>query len=283
MNIKSLNKQFTVTDIQGEPAKPRIQKHLDELALRLPSEKPAAPSYAESQETEPKGKESHEEINSDGPKRLNLPPKSESTKTQSSPSTSLHVGSRSSIGSIGSIRYCHHNSASQRSLPHSTISEKIYPLGLPQGSPKIGYVQERCDPCRAAAVERGEHVAASLPMNIEYGSQESQPDLLSLEAKARLDKWGRESMRRKCVFWSSIVVASLALMAMFVILSFHKSKKMARAGFTGSTTTVFFCVGAALWAKDRTMVEAFIAMNITIVYGIFLNGQIDVFLYNTSA
>lgn len=58
----------------------------------------------------------------------------------------------------------------------------------------------------------------------------------------------------------------------------YSNQNDARLGFTLSTTVIFFCVGAASWSTNGTLVEALIAMNIVIVYGIFLNGQIDGFL-----
>lgn len=116
--------------------------------------------------------------------------------------------------------------------------------------------------------------------NSNQDSPNYDPDVESLKHRAPLSKMGRLSKTRKCVMWMAIAVALLALLAMIFMLSFHSSKKMARAAFTGSTTVVFFCVSAVLWASERTLIETLIAMNIVIVYGIFLDGQIDVWLSN---
>lgn len=119
---------------------------------------------------------------------------------------------------------------------------------------------------------------APAPANTYEDTEKSQVDLESLRHRKVLSEMGRLSIRRKFVIITAVVVALIALLAMIFMLSFHSSKKMARAAFTGSTTVVFFCVSAVLWAAERTMVETLIAMNMVIVYGIFLNGQIDVWL-----
>lgn len=117
-----------------------------------------------------------------------------------------------------------------------------------------------------------------VPENAHRGTEKPQVDPESLESIERLRKRGSLSIRRRYTIGFAVFVALIALLLLVFMLSFQTSKTMTRAGFTASTTVVFFSVAAILWATDRTVVETLIAMNIVIVYGIFLNGQIDVFL-----
>lgn len=270
------------------------------------------------------GKGDDKKAISPAPERRVSPPASESASPQHSPSTSLRPGSRSSTGSLASVpisflpdgtaiwsgqQILQHDSRSQRSLPQSHQSGKdnfqhfqhdgqavsnggdqqslhLDSISVENSSPQSSHplANPPSHYSQTPVKERESQKHQALFSEKDCVSQKPLVDAESLKHEKRLVERGRLSSGRKVIIGFSIAVALLALLAMCLILYLHTSKKMARAGFTGVATTVFFCVAAVLWAADRTMVETLIAMNIVIVYGIFLNGQIDVFLnYDSTA
>lgn len=165
----------------------------------------------------------------------------------------------------------------QESAVQSTTSQYVDFPDLVHKDSNGGYKKGN-DGSSLGKSKRMESLPSLPPANTYHDTEKSQVDIESLRHRNLLSEMGRLSIRQKFVILTAVVVALVALLAMIFMLSFHSSKKMARAAFTGSTTVVFFCVSAVLWAAERTMVETLIAMNIVIVYGILLNGQIDVWL-----
>lgn len=123
----------------------------------------------------------------------------------------------------------------------------------------------------------GDSVSAGPPTSPVKGSTRL-PDPESTHHKAVLEKRGRLSKTRNIVVAVSVVLGLLAFIAMVAVLGRSRSKKMARASFTGGITVIWLSIAAGMAAADRGMVEVLIMMNIVIVYGIFLSGQIDVLM-----
>jgi hypothetical protein len=180
-------------------------------------------------------------------------------------------------------QHCNPVSGSEKSLSHSAKSELANFKSLQHG-PRISSDvedQQSLYPTYPVSISSSNlsPMSPSLPVKgPSLGIQNPTCDIESQKYEAILHERKTPPQLQRYVKIISMVVGFLVLLAMVLILSFHTSKTMARAGFTACTTVAFFCVAAGMWAADRTMVETFIAMNIVIVYGIFLNAQIDVFL-----
>lgn len=278
-------------------------ERVDALVKRLPPDEPepepAAPSYVETSSIQDKeDNDSRQENTVLVPQRATRPSSRESLQpqhAQSLRSASNLADPRYSIGSMGTVpssalgddsptwpghQFHDYNSTN----PHSAIqSTKLKEDGLTQLShedPKDVYRKEHNELSIVASKQENRLAPKTVPVpeNAHRGTEKPQVDPESLESIERLRKRGSLSIRRRYTIGFAVFVALIALLLLVFMLSFQTSKTMTRAGFTASTTVVFFSVAAILWATDRTMVETLIAMNIVIVYGIFLNGQIDVFL-----
>ncbi|KAE9982872.1 hypothetical protein BLS_005273 [Venturia inaequalis] len=313
-----MNSNASLTSVNDIAPKTHVMRQLDLINLRFPPDEldAAAPPY-ENTHGIPEEKDSrHGEVGL-ATERDSRPSSRKSIQSQqahSLGSASIRAGPRLSIGSMGSVpsSACDDHAARWRgqqlhsysttrsqSAPQSTRSQTSFPellhedptaehknkhesfaptkstvppAGICHGAEKLKVGSALTEARTITACQE------SSPTNVQHDSSNYDIDVESLKHKATLRKMARWSKMRKFVMWLAIIVASIALVAMVLLLSFHTSKKMTRAAFTGSTTIIFLCTSALLWAAERTMVETLIAMNIVIVYGIFLNGQIDVWL-----
>lgn len=328
-----------VTSVNYIVPKPHVLEQLDAINLRLPLDRPraAAPHYKQAcgSRNEEEGRQRQRAVSlalqHDG-----RPSSSESQQSYSLGSVSVRAGPRLSIGSMGSVpssacdehavRWCgqwpfYHNSTSQKSLSHSTTSEKMESPRHLHGNLAITYTKAQKGPGVLAGHEK-DFAAQQEPFQTRIDKAENQDDqradLNATKGEASLEVMSsvasrfnatslpngdlvdgapnlakdsesqmyedvlhgrrRITLTRKLVKMASMVVAFLAFLALVLILHFHTNKKMARAAILACTTVAYFCAGAGMWAADRTMAETFIAMNLVVVYGIFVNGQVDVFL-----
>lgn len=83
---------------------------------------------------------------------------------------------------------------------------------------------------------------------------------------------------KKWVIFLSVLIAIMALLMMVTFFSTFRDQRKLRIGVTTSTTVILFSVVALLWAIERTLVETLIAMIVVLLYGLFVNAQIDGFL-----
>ncbi|QDS69770.1 hypothetical protein FKW77_010268 [Venturia effusa] len=292
---------FSLTSIDGVAAKPHVVEQLGKFAMRIaPSNvEAAARPYEGAQDVSaPAETGCHQEIVDLDLQLNNRPTSSESTHSQHScslGSASIRNGPRLSLGSMNSVpssvledeaaiwpgqQNRDHGSAGQS----STSSHVDFP-DLIHNDSKDGGKKPIDGSCSKDSKHLGTLVPASpSPLVITNHSTDTlQTDIESLRHRRLLNEMRHFTSRQKFVIVIAVIVALVAAIAMIFMLSFQDSKKMARAAFTGSLTVIFFCLSAVLWAAERTMVETLIAMNIVVVYGIFLNGQIDVWLsYETT-
>jgi hypothetical protein len=88
------------------------------------------------------------------------------------------------------------------------------------------------------------------------------------------------SRRERMVIVGSVLAAVAAFAAFVVLVSLAPkggSKKLERGSFTGGITVIWLSIGTGMWAGGRSAVEILMAMTMSLCYGIFLTGQIDVF------
>jgi hypothetical protein len=267
--------------------------------IQSPRECPAPPypqaDAAHFEKEEEAGKEGLAQATKSIPKRLIPPISIRPPSSENSPCSSLCAASRSSIESMPSVpnsvlpdetaiwlcqQHWQQSACSQRSLPRSNHSANTSiesdQYGHRSGceeEPEANQYPERI------SITNSSHKSSVPPLEIrDHKTPVAAEDIESQRHRALIAGRARVSPTRTRVKYLSIFFAFLALIGMVLILSLQQSKIMARAGFTVCTTLAYFCVAAGMWAADRTMVETFIAMNLVVVYGIFLNGQIDVFL-----
>jgi hypothetical protein len=284
------------TDSQYRPG---LEKRITDIMTRLTSTEQPAPPYPQSEgdhleKEKVAEKKDPAEATSSSPKRLTPPNSVGPPSSQNSLCTSVRACSRSSDGSMASVpnsalsegrviwccqQHWQQSSFSQGSLAHSNYSRNIDNETVRHNHQAGSDDDIHASQCaETISITNSSPRSSVQPVDIRDHSSTGGEDVESQRHRDVLTRRARFSPTRKWVKYLSMFVALLALIGMVLILSLQQSKTMARAGFTVCTTLAYFCVAAGMWAADRTMVETFIAMNLVVVYGIFLNGQIDVFL-----
>jgi hypothetical protein len=287
----SLIGQLTETEIPALPQyRPGLEENLESIFLRLPPDVPSAPPYPQNQVEHPEGKDYNqaEIVN------LAFPLSSDSINCQESAAASMCAHPRdSTTGSMASVptsalsedtalwnRQQHCQRTSQELSSNNAEPEKADFKSFQHNHQARSDGDDQQSPrSDTLSITNSTHESPSFTISVpNHDTPESVEDDETQKHKALLHKRVRVSSTRKIVKISSMVVGGVVLLGMILILKYHTSKMMARAGFTACTTMAYLCVGAGMWAADRTMVETFIAMNLVVVYAIFLNGQVDVFL-----
>jgi hypothetical protein len=94
------------------------------------------------------------------------------------------------------------------------------------------------------------------------------------------ERFNSRTCLERMVIVASFVAAVAAFFVFVTLVSLAPkggSKKLERGSFTGSITVIWLSIGTGMCAGGRSAVEILMAMTMSLCYGIFLTGQIDVF------
>lgn len=137
------------------------------------------------------------------------------------------------------------------------------------------FTEKRSWPRRSVPSPHDTNISLAHVSTSKYRSNEER-----LYGPKIISHFSRLSRVSKLVLLWSTFMTIAALSLIISLFSRFRTQKIVRAGVKLSTTLIFISVAARLCAMNRTMVDTLIAMNMGIVYGIFLTGQIDGFFSN---